>query len=99
MVRAFTCEPFGRVKIILPEILTLFIRANTLKIKDINKAKIIKIKIFFFIFSSFLPGSHRANQLTADRTFPDVRRERASSVHPVILRGVPFAFKVFGSVS
>ena len=45
MVRAFTCEPFGRVKIILPEILTLFIRANTLKIKDINKAKIIKIKI------------------------------------------------------
>ena len=38
-------EPFGRVKIILPEILTLFIRANTLKIKDINKAKIIKIKI------------------------------------------------------
>ena len=45
MVRAFTCEPFGRVKIILPEILTLFIRANTLNIKDINKAKIIKIKI------------------------------------------------------
>lgn len=55
MVRAFTCEPFGRVKIILPEILTLFIRANTLKIKDINKAKIIKIKIFFFI----LPYSNK----------------------------------------
>ena len=53
MVRAFTCEPFGRVKIILPEILTLFIRANTLKIKDINKAKIIKIKIFFFILPPF----------------------------------------------
>lgn len=56
MVRAFTCEPFGRVKIILPEILTLFIRANTLKIKDINKAKIIKIKIFFFILPPFKYG-------------------------------------------
>ena len=53
MVRAFTCEPFGRVKIILPEILTLFIRANTLNIKDINKAKIIKIKILFFILPPF----------------------------------------------
>ena len=54
MVRAFTCEPFGRVKIILPEILTLFIRANTLKIKDINKAKIIKIKIPHATFCSKL---------------------------------------------